>query len=60
MNNQERRDAGLAYISDGDVFGEQRKCRKILQKINFMDRSDFEGINQYEETGFDKPFSFRI
>lgn len=44
MNNIERRDKGLAYISDSEVFAEQIRCRKILQKLNFMDRSDFAGI----------------
>ena len=46
MTNRERRDAGLAYISDDSVFEEQIVCRKILQKLNFMDRSDFEGIGK--------------
>ena len=44
MKMTERRDAGLAYISDGDVLEEQAVCRKILQKLNFMERSDFDGI----------------
>ena len=44
MTNKERRDAGMAYISDDHVFEEQKECRKILQKLNFMDRSDFDGI----------------
>ena len=44
MTNKERRDAGMAYISDESVFEEQKECRKILQKLNFMDRSDFDGI----------------
>ena len=44
MNNIERRDKEIAYISDADVMAEQAKCRKILQKLNFMDRSDFAGI----------------
>lgn len=46
MKMTERRDAGLAYISDKDVLEEQVVCRKILQKLNFMDRSDFEGISK--------------
>ena len=45
MNQIERRDAGLAYISDDSVFEEQKKCRQILQKLNFIDRSDFAGIS---------------
>ena len=44
MTNIERRDAEMAYISDESVFEEQKECRKILQKLNFMDRSDFDGI----------------
>ena len=44
MNMTERRDKGLAYISDEEVFAEQAVCRRILQKLNFMDRSDFKGI----------------
>ena len=44
MNHIERRDQELAYISDDAVMAEQAKCRKILQKLNFMDRSDFAGI----------------
>lgn len=44
MNMVKRRDAGLAYVSDEKVMEEQAAARKILQKLNFMDRSDFEGI----------------
>ena len=43
--NKERRDAGLAYIADNSVFEEMQICRRLLQKLNFMDRSDFEGIS---------------
>lgn len=44
MTMKERRDAGLAYQSDASVVEEQAVSRRILQKLNFMDRSDFEGI----------------
>lgn len=44
MTMKERRDAGLAYQSDASVMEEQAVSRKILQKLNFMDRSDFDGI----------------
>ena len=44
MDMRERRDQGLAYISDDAVFAEQAVCRRILQRLNFMDRSDFAGI----------------
>ena len=45
MNNIERRDRQILYISDDAVFEEQKKCRAILQKLNFMDRADFAGIS---------------
>ena len=44
MENIERRDKQMAYISDESVMAEQVKCRRILQKLNFMDRADFDGI----------------
>lgn len=46
MDMKERRDAGLAYISDRSVFEEQAVCRKKLQKLNTMDWSDFEGLSE--------------
>lgn len=46
MNHIERRDKGMAYISDEAVFEQQKKCRQLLQKLNFMDRSDFDGIGE--------------
>lgn len=44
MTHKERRDAQMAYISDEEVMAEQQECRRKLQKLNFMDRSDFDGI----------------
>ena len=44
MDMKKRRDMQLAYISDEAVMEEQRIGRKILQKLNFADRSDFDGI----------------
>ena len=44
MANKERRDAQIAYKSDDAVMEEQKICRRKLQKLNFMDRSDFDGI----------------
>ena len=44
MNNIERRDKEIAYITDKSVMNEMAECRKILQRLNFMDRSDFDGI----------------
>lgn len=44
MNNIERRDRGMVYISDDAVFEEQKKTRKLTQKLNTVDRSDFDAI----------------
>lgn len=44
MTNKERRDLGLPYISDDEVMEEQKRSRRILQKLNTMDRADFEGL----------------
>lgn len=49
MNQKERRDAGMAYISDETIFEEQKVCRKFLQELNFIDRSDFDGIGKIVE-----------
>ena len=54
MTNRERRDAQLAYISDDGIFEEQLVCRKLLQKLNFMDRSDFKGIGEVVKELFGK------
>ena len=54
MTNKERRDAQMAYISDESVFEEQKICRKKLQKLNFMYRSDFDGIGKAIQDLFGK------
>ena len=54
MDMIKRRDAQMAYISDDRVFEEQAACRRILQKLNFMDRSDFAGIAQVVKELFGK------
>ena len=46
MDMKKRRDNQLAYITDDAVMKELRECRKKLQKLNFMDRSDFEGVEE--------------
>lgn len=46
MNNIERRDAGLPYISDESVFEKQKKARRLTQELNTVDRSDFEKISE--------------
>lgn len=62
MTNKERRDAQIAYISDETVYDEQKRARILTQKLNTMDRSDFEGITavvqellQTDETPFINP-----
>lgn len=49
MNQIERRDLGMAYISDESVMEEQKVCRRILQRLNTADRSDFEEIGRIVE-----------
>ena len=44
LDQQKRRDANMAYIADEKVNEEMMVCRRILQKLNFMDRSDQAGI----------------
>lgn len=46
MDMRKRRNMQMAYISDEAVMDEQAECRKILQKLNLMDRSDFDGISE--------------
>ena len=46
MTNKERRDTDLLYISDDEVFEEQKRARRLTQELNTVDRSDFERIGQ--------------
>ena len=46
MNNIERRDRGMAYISDDSVMEQQKKARMLTQRLNTMDRSDFKGLGE--------------
>ena len=54
MTNKERRNAQMAYITDEEIWEEQKICRKKLQQLNFMDRSDFEGIRDVIKDLFGK------
>lgn len=54
MDNRERRDLGMAYISDDTIMEEQKVCRKILQQLNTADRSDFETIGTIVKELFGK------
>ena len=46
MENIKRRDLEMPYISDASVMEEQKACRRILQELNFADRSDFEKVSR--------------
>lgn len=46
MTNKERRDKELPYISDEEIFEEQKKARRLTQAMNTADRSDFETIGK--------------
>lgn len=46
MNNVERRDRKMVYISDEEVFEEQKRARKLTQKLNTADRSDFAALSE--------------
>ena len=46
MDNVTRRDNNMAYISDEHVMEQMSECRRILQKFNCMDRSDYAGLQQ--------------
>lgn len=46
MKNTERRDLQLPYISDDEVFEEQKRARKLTQELNTADRSDFETLKR--------------
>lgn len=46
MTNKERRDRQLPYISDDEVFEEQKRARRLIQELNLADWSDFQRIGQ--------------
>ena len=46
MNNIDRRDNEMLYISDDSVMEQQMRARRLTQKFNTMDRSDFAGISE--------------
>lgn len=55
MDHITRRDQEIAYISDEAVMEQQKGCRRLLQQLNFMDRSDFEGITGLVRELIDAP-----
>ena len=54
MNNIERRDKELVYISDDSVFEEQKIARRLTQELNTADRSDFGAIKTIVKKLFGK------
>jgi len=46
MKQSERRDKELLYITDDEVLEEQKNARRLTQKLNSADRSDFELIKK--------------
>lgn len=46
MDNNERRDKGLAYIADKKVLEELLKCRKLLFKLNHTDYDDIQKLSE--------------
>ena len=44
MDQIRRRDLGLLYISDDAVMEQQKPARQLTQRLNAIDRSDFDGI----------------
>lgn len=54
MDNRTRRDKELPYISDESVMEEQKVCRRILQRLNTADRSDFQEIGRIIQELFGK------
>lgn len=54
MDNITRRDRELPYISDDAVMEEQKVCRRILQRLNTVDRSDFDELGRIIKELFGK------
>lgn len=54
MDNAKRRDSGMMYQSDGAIFEAQKPARRLTQKLNTMDRSDFDGIKEVVKELFGK------
>ena len=54
MDYKKRSLAGQAYICDDSLYEEQKKCRKIIQKLNTHDCSDFGGLHRIVKELFGK------
>ena len=54
MDNKERRNSGLLYYADDAAWVEMKKARRLTQKINTIDRSNFKKINKLVQKLFKK------
>lgn len=54
MDNIERRDSGLVYLSDDKVYEEQKRARILTQELNTVDRADFDAIKKIVKELFGK------
>lgn len=54
MTNIERRNRDMAYRSDGAVFNEQKRARRLTQKLDRTDRSNFKKIKKIISSLFGK------
>lgn len=54
MDQIQRRDLGLLYISDDAVMEQQKPARQLTQRLNAIDRSDFDGIKAIVKQLFGK------
>ncbi len=45
MNSKEKREKGMLFIADENDWVEMKKARKLTQKLNSVDRCDFQSIN---------------
>lgn len=54
MDNSTRRDKELMYQCDDAVFEEQKPARRLTQRLNTMDRSDFKAIAEVVKELFGK------
>ena len=46
MNQIERRDRQMPYLSDQTICEQQLPARRLTQKLNTVDRADFEAIEK--------------
>ncbi len=54
MDQIRRRDLGLLYISDDAVMEQQKPARQLTQRLNAIDRNDFDGIKAIVKQLFGK------